>query len=131
MHVRLVKNGIAADSRCVEHGGTPDCIEVTYDVRVSPQPDNIWLSFFYDALKRAESFALRDLMTKANHIRFTCRGDEVEYAFEALKRLFASTNAVYYHREPAVIPGGATMVEDGVKKRERDRAFVERAKQLL
>jgi len=96
MHVGLVKDDITADSKRVEHGDTPDCIEITYEVKTAPQPDSIWLSFFHDALENAKPFGLRSFSIKHDRIRFSCRGDEVEYAFEALKRLVAETNSVYY-----------------------------------
>jgi len=129
MHVDLVRDEVAADSRRVERGDTPDCIEVAYDVKVAPPPDDVWLSFFYSILKKAEPFALRNLSTRGDRVRFTCRGGEVEYAFEALTRLVTETNSVYYggrHARPSKELAGTEE-----EKMARDREFVERAKRLL
>ncbi len=129
MHVGLVKDEITAYSKRLKHGDTPDCIEITYEVNTAPQPDSVWLSFFHSALEKAEPFALRNLSTKGDRIRFPCRGDEVEYALEALKRLVTETNAVYYSREPA--QSSEDLALAGEEKKALDRELVERAKRFL
>jgi len=129
MHVNLIKDRLAADSRCVAHGDTPDCVEVTFEVALDKRPNSVWLSMFFDIYKRTEPFAMRHFAVRADRVRFTCRGDEVECAFEALKHLVMQANAVFYDPEDA--EATADMVVDRDEKERGDKEFTQRAKRLL
>lgn len=129
MHVSLVRNGVAADSSHVARGETADCTEVTYEIKLDRPPDDVWLSFFYNPPSGTEPRFIHRLTTRKDLVKFWCRGDEVDYAIDELKRLVQLANSAFYEEADCQVPVSHTTQDTG--KHRRDREYAERAERML
>lgn len=129
MHVRLLEQSVRADSRLVAGGSAPHCVEIDFEVRFDRPPSSVWLSFYEAAERDTETFANRNMRILGDVVLFTCRGDEVEVAFDALKTVVMKANSAFYG--DAATGARGSRQDDEESKRSRDREFVERARALL